>query len=112
MGKILQIRVTAVTWDEDLVEKSWPRLCELAFSVPVKIEKRGVLEMVRALSDGLDFMDWPEARRVVLEPGIRRAVHLRAELEKALADWDPRLANRLSDELEDCLDAMENAYID
>ena len=53
MGEALQIRVTAVTWNEDLLEKLWPKLTELAFSVPIKHEKHGVLEMVRALHEGL-----------------------------------------------------------
>lgn len=112
MGKVLQIRVTAVTWDEDLVEKYWPRLSELAFSAPVKFEKRGVLEMVRVLAEGLDFIDWPDNRKKVLGPEIRKAALLRVELENALADWDPRKANRLSDEIEDSLDALENAFTD
>lgn len=110
MGKALQIRVIAVTWDDDLLEKYWPRLSDLAFSVPVKHGKRGVLEMVRALADGLKFMKWPEARIQALGPGIEKAEKIREELEKALADWDPRRANALSDELEDELDRLESAY--
>ena len=56
MGKALQIRVSAVTWNEDLLEKLWPKLTELAFSVPIKHEKHGVFDMVRALDDGLQFL--------------------------------------------------------
>lgn len=111
MGKVLQIRVTAVTWDEDLVEKYWPRISELAFSVPVKLENHGVLEMVRALSEGLEFMKWPDARKTALGHGISKAAVLRSELEKAVADWDPRKANMLSDQLEDVLDALESAWV-
>ena len=110
MGKALQIRVSAVTWDEDLVPRLWPRLSELAFSVPLKHEKHGVLEMVRALGDGIKFMDWPEARKAALTPGIERAVDTQRRLEDALANWDPRQANRLSDELETILDTLEAAY--
>ena len=110
MGKALQIRVSAVTWDEDLVEKLWPRVSELAFSVPLKHEKRGVLEMVRALDDGLKFMDWSQERRAALAPGITEAAAIKAHLEAALADWDPRTANTLSDTLEDTLDALEAAF--
>lgn len=107
MGKALQIRVSAVTWDEDLVTEFWPRLAEWAFSVPLKHEKRGVLEMVRALDDGLKFMDWSEQRRNALGPGIKKAVDIKHRIEVALADWDPRTANRLSDELEAVLDTLE-----
>ncbi len=111
MGKVLQIRVVAVTWDDDLVEKYWPKLSELAFSVPIKFENRGLLEMVRALAEGLDFMKWSDSRKRVMGPGIRKAAQIRAELEKALADWDPRKANSLSDELEDTLDKLEDEWV-
>ena len=83
MGKALQIRVSAVTWNEDLLEQLWPQLTELAFSVPIKHEKRGVLEMVRALDEGLTFMKWSKARQDALGPGIREAARLKQELEAA-----------------------------
>ena len=107
MGKILQIRVSAWTYDEGEVEEAWPRLAELAFSVPLTHRKRGVLEMVGALDDGLRFMDWSPALKDSLTPGLRRVVAIRDQLEGALADWDPRRANTLSDALEDALDAVE-----
>jgi len=111
MGKALQIRVSAVTWNEDLLEKLWPQLTELAFSVPIKHEKHGVLEMVRALDEGLQFLPWSEARRKALGPGIKKAAQIKAELEEALADWQPRDANKLSDALEDVLDQLERAFV-
>lgn len=111
MGKALQIRVSAVTWDEDLLEKLWPQITELAFSVPIKHERHGVLEMVRALDDGLQFLPWSEARRKALGPGIREAARIKTEIETALADWQPREANKLSDALEDLLDQMEKAFV-
>ena len=107
MGKILQIRVSAWTYDEAEVEEAWPRLAELAFSVPIKRARRGVLEMVSALDDGLRFMDWPAALTTSISPGLTRAVAIKDQLEGALADWDPRRANRLSHELEEALDAVE-----
>ena len=111
MGEALQIRVTAVTWNEDLLEKLWPKLTELAFSVPIKHEKHGVLEMVRALNDGLQFLPWSEARRKAMGPGIEEAARLKQALENALADWQPREANILSDKLEDVLDTLEKAFV-
>ena len=111
MGEALQIRVTAVTWNEDLLEKLWPQLTELAFSVPIKHEKHGVLEMVRALHEGLQFLPWSEARRKAMGPGIEEAAHLKQALENALADWQPREANILSDKLEDVLDNLEKAFV-
>ena len=111
MGEALQIRVSAVTWNEDLLEKLWPQLTELAFSVPIKHEKHGVLEMVRALHEGLQFLPWSEARRKAMGPGIEEAARLKQALENALADWQPREANILSDKLEDVLDTLEKAFV-
>ena len=111
MGEALQIRVTAVTWNEDLLEKLWPKLTEMAFSVPIKHEKHGVLEMVRALHEGLQFLPWSEARRKAMGPGIEEAARLKQALENALADWQPREANILSDKLEDVLDTLEKAFV-
>ena len=111
MGKVLQIRVSAVTWDPDRVEEDWPRISRLAFAVPVKLADHGVLEMVRALSEGLEFEKWPQERKAALGPGIRKAARIRADIEKALADWEPARANQLSDELEDTLDSLERSYV-
>ena len=110
MGKVLQIRVTAVTWNDELVEDYWPRLVRLAGTVPVKSEGRGVLELVRRLDEGLRFMKWSDARKQAMGPGIREAARIKGELEGALADWDARKANAMSDDLEDALDALERAY--
>lgn len=112
MGKALQIRVSAVTWNADLLEELWPRLAELAFSVPVRHEGRGVLEMVRALHDGLQFQPWSDKRRSAMGPGIREAARLKKALEAALADWKPGEANRLSDLLEHELDNLEQGFVD
>lgn len=110
MGKALQIRVSAVTWDEGLVEKLWPQLSDLAFSVPIKHEKHGVLEMVRALHEGLTFMKWSEKRRNTMGPLIQKANTIKMQLEEALADWKAREANGYSDQLEAVLDELERKY--
>ena len=107
MGKILQIQVRAWTYDETEVEAAWPRLAELAFSVPLKHHKHGVLEMVASLEDGLRFMNWPASLKDSITPGLKRAVAIKDQLEGALADWDPRRANSLSNDLEDALDLIE-----
>ena len=107
MGKILQIRVSVWTYDENEVEKAWPRLVELAAGVPLKHAKHGVTELVDSLDDGLRFMDWPQSVKDSLRPGVERAPKLKAQLEDALADWDPRRADKLSYELEEVLDLTE-----
>lgn len=111
MGKVLQIRVIAVTWNDELIEDYWPRIARLAFSVPIKLENHGVMEMVRALSEGLQFEKWPEARKNALAPGITDCENIRQELERALADWEPGKANDLSNRLEDALDKLERAWV-
>lgn len=111
MGKALQIRVSAVTWDEDLPEKLWPRLTELAESIPVVQDERGVFALVRALDEGLTFMKWSDARKAAMGADIREAARLKKELEAAIADWQPREANHLSDQLEDVLDRLEQRFI-
>ncbi len=110
MGKALQIRVSAVTWDQGLPEKLWPRLTELAASVPSSEKKLGVVEIVYRLHDGLQFMKWPQERHEALGENIKKAHATVKDLEKALADWDARKANTLSDELEDILEALERNY--
>ncbi len=107
MGKALQIRVSAVTWDEALLEKLWPRLSELAFSIPQRPVKKGVLEMTYALGDGLEFLSWSKERREILGEGIIKAVETARLLEDSIAAWDPRKANTLSDALEDILSTLE-----
>lgn len=111
MGKVLQIRVIATTWNDELLEDYWPRLTQLAFSVPVKVENHGVLEMVRALSEGLQFAKWPETHKEALRTGIEEASAIRDAINTALADWDPKKANDLSNRLEDTLDKLERAYV-
>ena len=111
MGKALQIRVSAATWNVELLEELWPALYELVKTIPVHQEKEGVLEMVRALDEGLRFMDWPKATKERLADGIGRCAQLKQELEEALAAWDPRAANSLSDRLEDELDKLEQACV-
>ncbi len=110
MGKALQIRVSAVTWAPDLMEKLWPQLTALALTVPSGESKLGVMEMVYRLGDGLKFMDWSAERRAALGEGITQAVKQAKELEAALGDWDPRKANTLSDSIEDILDGLEKKY--
>ncbi len=111
MGKALQIRVSASTWNVELLEELWPSLYELVKTIPVRQDKEGVLEMVQALDEGLRFMDWPQARKDRLAAGIGRCAQLKQEIEEALAVWDPRTANALSDTLEDELDKLEQASV-
>lgn len=64
-------------------------------------EKRGVLELVTALENGLSFEDWPQAVAEGLREGIGRAAAVKKDLEEALFQWEPRKANELSETLEE-----------
>lgn len=113
MGKFLQIRVSAWTYDEKAMQAAWPNLASLAWGQwfdsgsPYPGGKRGVLELTAALADGLTFADWPEAVKQQLSSGINAAAELKTRLENALANWNPREADSLSYKLEDTLDDLE-----
>lgn len=111
MGKILQIRVGAWTYNEEEVVAAWPKLSALVWSEldqwgPSGM-KRGVTELAEYLPDALRFADVPKETRRLLEPGARRVAELLSAMRSALADWDPRRANALSNDLEDALTELE-----
>jgi len=112
MGKILQIRVMASTYDPEDMDKAWPRLvalCRPDYPYPKgpKTRPTGVLELVQTLDDRCRFGDWEERAKDALRPGIDAALAVKARLEQALGDWRPTEANHLSDELEEALAALE-----
>ncbi len=114
MGRTLQIRVSASTFDPAEVERRWPRLVALAFSpVAVKIpalppETRGVLELVVHLADRLEIGLLPEEAARELADGIKQAAAARARLEAELGEWNAKAANTATDEIEDALDELES----
>lgn len=111
MGKVLQVRVSVSTWNEDLVEKSWPNLSELAFSVPIQLSKHGVQELIQGLAGGLNYLDWSDERKKKMGPGINSAEKLYRDLERALANWQIQEANRLTDQIELVLDKLEDNFV-
>jgi len=114
MGRTLQIRVSASTFDPAEVERRWPRLSALAFSpVAVKIpalppETRGVLELVTHLADRLEIGLLPDEALRELADGIRKAAAARARLEAELGEWNAKAANAATDDIEDALDELES----
>lgn len=116
MGKLIQIRVTARTWDSDAVCRAWPRLCATAEPAS-KTEATSnalqeVLALPRVLRDSLQFGPWSKAYVQALREGVEQACDLVKKLENALADWDASRANALSEELEKSLDALERVAQD
>ncbi len=110
MGRVLQVRVSAYTYDEDDVRKAWPLLWNWAFEETrpgFPHEMKGVLELVRALDDLYQFGDIPQTLRDVLEKDLPRAVRGVETLGRELADWNPRGANTATDAIEDSLNELE-----
>ena len=111
MGRILQIRVGAWTYDEDEVTAAWPKLTSLVWNELDRWSpsgmRRGVTELAEYLPDALRFADIPQDVRTLLAPGAERVAAILADMRSALADWDPRRANALSNTLEDSLSELE-----
>lgn len=108
MGRVLQIRVSASTYNPDEVEKYWPALVRLAQPESAyPPETYGVLELVQRLDELCRFGSWSQEVKSVLEPFVLQAAEKKEALEKALADWKVSEANALSFELEDVLKAMQ-----
>ncbi|MGE4291331.1 MAG: hypothetical protein AB7E32_03880 [Desulfovibrio sp.] len=110
MGKLLQIRVSAATYDEAGVVRIWPRLSRLAWGVDrVPGAAYGVLELGRTLAEKKRLGMLSREAVAVLADGPERLEELVSRLESALGDWKASEANRLSDDLEDALSELEKA---
>lgn len=113
MGKVLQIRVSAWTYNDDEVAKAWPNLSAVVWPESDQWSPpggaRGVVELADALPDVARFGDMPDNIRAVLQnAGPDVAAPLTA-MRQALEAWNPREANTASDRLEEALGALENA---
>ena len=117
MGRILQIRVSAWTYDEDEVCRAWPLLTALVWEQLDRWGqpgmRRGVTELAEYLPDSLRFgslLSPCREQALAAAEGVTTALEA---MRSALANWDPREANRQSDLLEEALDRAEqvlNAY--
>lgn len=111
MGRFLQIRVMAHTYDESALAKAWPTLWRLAFPeispAPMSSRTKGVLELVDSLADQIRFDMFDASVQQALRSGVDQAKQQKEELERALADWNPQKANTLSDSLEELLAELE-----
>jgi len=110
MGRILTIRVQALTFFPEEVRRQWPKLWQLAFErhrPAFPCPHQGVLELVQAVEDARQFgsVDKDEAR--ALAQGMPAVLAARRSLEQTLGDWDVRGAVAATDALEDALDLVE-----
>ncbi len=109
MGKLLQIRVSAWTFSEREVENTWPSLWELVWGKGGDaIPKKGVLELAQAVFDAVRAGLISDEQATSLKEKAEQAEALRLKIADTLAARDPKGADTLSYELEDCLDALED----
>ena len=108
MGRFLQIRVSAVTFCEDEVRKAYKSLWELAWEDPNVIPHKGVPDLAEAIYHGILGGMIEKEKGAKLRDKAEEAERLRVKLVKALNDRDPQAADKLSYELEDCLDSLED----
>ncbi len=112
MGKVLQVRVSAQTYDPDAVYKQWPGVSRLAWGQKEYAVETGVgvRELVTKLNDLWKFgNDWsPEAQKAVGQV-VPELLKLNEKLEHALAERQPSEADKLTYALEDGLDGLERS---
>lgn len=109
MGQLLQIRVSAWTFSESEVEKTWPSLWKLIWGEGGDaIPKKGVLELAQAVFDAVRAGLISDAAADALKEKATVAEDLRFKIEKALNARDPQTADKLTYEIEDCLDTLED----
>ncbi len=129
MGKLLNIRVMAQTYNEEDVAKAWPRLCALAWpqwstklglkdlgiKTSVSVESslgarpHGVVELASALPDLLKFGDLPKNVAEVLQAPVKEVAGINHALAVALGDWRTKEALELATALEEALDKAEQS---
>ena len=109
MGRILQIRLSAYTFEPEEVKDTWPKLVKIALGVDrVYQDTLGVLELVNKLKDKVRYDESLDKNlKQVLLRYVERLEGVQNKLEQALADWLPAEANKLSYQLEDILDEAE-----
>ena len=108
MGRFIQVRVSAATYDPAAAEAAFPKLYALAWPVEATqpAGPRGLLELVPALDDRVRLGE-AFAEREAMREGLAPLLAARDALEAALADRDPRAADRFSYVLEDALAELE-----
>ena len=127
MSRVLTVRVSVTTYREEDVFRSWPHVCDLAwpgkgqiyqdgwkpnpvvFASPVSVdaERRGVVELVRGVLEESRLGDWNAATVAQVDDEVKKLAVILSRLDRALGDWQPQIANTATNEIEDCLDSLE-----
>jgi hypothetical protein len=125
MPKVLFIRVSAETYDENQVPKTWPLLFNTVWPDAdlegvadpktlvrklVGDRKRGALELAREFADLASFETLPDgADKALLRQKAQELETALHALEESLGNRDVRGASASCDALESALDAVEIA---
>lgn len=127
MGRVLTVRLHAVTYNEEDVFRAWPELCALAwptkgelsgdrwrprhevFAAPVAAvpQRYGVADLVRDLLEEYEFGDWDSELQARLREGIAALRTAGESLDRALENWQPQAANAATNDIEDALDRLQ-----
>lgn len=122
MGRILFIRVSAVTYREEEVIRAWPLLCATVWPDPeiddadspakivrklVPAPERGALELVDRLTDMVQFGELQPEWKTALQVPAATLASLREQLDEALGDRKVAEAQTLTGRIEGALDEAE-----
>ncbi len=109
MGRLLQIRVSAWTFSEDDVKKAYPSLWRLIWEdCADAVRKKGVMELALGIFDAVRAGLVDDKVVEALKDKVEEVDRVRLAIEKALNARDPQEADKLSYELEDRLEALED----
>ncbi|RQD67740.1 MAG: hypothetical protein D5R98_00590 [Desulfonatronovibrio sp. MSAO_Bac4] len=110
MGELIQVRVTAKVHDQDRALKRWSGLSKIAFgqNFDQSFENKDLLsELVDALYDKDRLGQLPKNIDDALSKDIQDAHDYKKKLHSFLAERNPQEADKISYQLEDLLDKME-----
>lgn len=122
MSRVLFVRVSANTYDEAEVPRTWPVMYATVWpdaslagvDSPAKLARklipaaeRGVLELADAFIQHFHFGDLPTGGSKTLGADVARLEGLRQDLNDALGNRDVPATQRACDALETCLDDLE-----
>jgi hypothetical protein len=110
MGELIQIRVTAKIHDHDQALKKWAGLVGLAFG-PEKnrtLEGHDLLaQIIDALHDKERLGLLPETISGKISKDIAQVYSSKKKMDSYLSDRNPQEADRISYQIEELLDRME-----
>ena len=112
MARVLFVRVSVQTYDEDQVKKNWPHLFRLVLpegESSMKGSERGVFALTAALRDSVQFSLIPTEQKEILRPFAARLSAIEHQLEDVLGNQNVVEARKCADAIEDCLDEAEEA---